>query len=117
MDSSDTILSLAALAQPTRLDAFRHLVQREPEGIAAGDLAGLLGVPQNTLSAHLGVLARAGLVHSKRQGRSIIYRSDLSRLRETVMFLLKDCCHGRPDVCAPIMADLAPCCPAGDQTR
>ena len=88
--------AFAALAQGTRLDTFRLLVAREPNGVAAGELARLLGVPQNTMSAHLSVLARAGLVMSERQSRSIIYRANLQRLRELTLFLLKDCCGGTP---------------------
>ena len=110
MDNIEAIGTLAALAQTTRLDTFRLLVAREPEGVAAGELARLLAVPQNTMSAHLSILARAGLVSGERQSRSIIYRANLARLRELTLFLLKDCCGGRPDVCAPLVADLAPCC-------
>lgn len=110
MDNSDAINVLAALAQPTRLDCFRLLVAHEPLGIAAGDLARRLDVPQNTLSTHLAILARAGLVQGKRDGRSILYRADLARFREIALFLLKDCCGGRTEVCAPLIADLMPCC-------
>lgn len=117
MESNDVILNLAALAQETRLEAYRLLVQSEPEGMAAGDLARRLGVPQNTLSAHLSILARAGLVAHTRLGRSIIYRADLAQLRETMLFLLKDCCAGRPEICAPLIADLAPCCPIEEACR
>ena len=110
MDAVEAIAALAALAQPTRLDTFRLLVEREPEGVPAGELARLLAVPQNTMSAHLSILARSGLVAGERQSRSIIYRASLARLRELTLFLLKDCCGGRPEVCAPLVADLAPCC-------
>jgi ArsR family transcriptional regulator, arsenate/arsenite/antimonite-responsive transcriptional repressor len=82
----------------TRLEAFRLLVKHEPDGLAAGDLARLLSVPQNTLSAHLNVLACANLVTSERQGRSIIYRVQLGRLEKLLLFLLRDCCNGRPDI-------------------
>jgi ArsR family transcriptional regulator len=111
MESPDAIAALAALAQNTRLETFRLLVRREPEGVPAGELARLMEVPQNTMSAHLAVLARAGLVRGMRQSRSIIYRADLAQFSEVVMFLLKDCCGGRPDVCAPLLADFVPCCP------
>lgn len=77
MDNSEVIDALSALAQTTRLDTFRLLVTREPEGIAAGELARLIAVPQNTMSTHLSILARAGLVRGERQSRSIIYRADL----------------------------------------
>ncbi len=108
----ESIAALSALAQPTRLGVFRHLVRSEPQGVSAGDLARLLQTPQNTMSAHLAALSRAGLVRSVRQSRSIIYRADLARLRALILFLLKDCCEGRPDICAPLIADLAPCCPS-----
>ena len=111
MDNSEVIAALAALAQTTRLDTFRLLVEREPEGIPAGELARLIAVPQNTMSAHLAILARAGLVVGERHSRSIIYFADLSRFRNVALFLLKDCCGGRPDICAPLVADLTPCCP------
>ena len=111
MDNIEAIAALAALAQTTRLDTFRLLVTREPDGVPAGELARLMAVPQNTMSAHLSILARAGLVSGERRSRSIIYRADLARLRELTLFLLKDCCGGRPDVCAPLIADLTPCCP------
>ena len=102
MDNIEAIAALAALAQTTRLDTFRLLVAREPEGVPAGELARLMAVPQNTMSAHLSILARAGLVNGERQSRSIIYRANLARLREVTLFLLKDCCGGRPDICAPL---------------
>lgn len=104
------MLALAALAQPTRLDAFRLLVRHEPNGMAAGDIADALAVPANTMSAHLGVLLRAGLITSKRMSRSIIYRADLDRISNLVLFLLKDCCEGRADLCQPLLAQLVPCC-------
>ncbi|MCZ7451083.1 metalloregulator ArsR/SmtB family transcription factor [Agrobacterium rhizogenes] len=110
MDNSDAITALGALAQSTRLETFRRLVQHEPEGIPAGELARLIDVPQNTMSAHLATLARAGLVKSERQSRSIIYRADLEGLRELTLFLLKDCCGGSTELCAPLIDELAPCC-------
>ncbi|WP_404295070.1 ArsR/SmtB family transcription factor (plasmid) [Microvirga sp. RSM25] len=114
MESDSVILALAALAQPTRLDVFRLLVKHEPDGLPAGDIARYLAVPHNTMSSHLGILARAGLVRSERRSRSIIYRADLDRLRETVTFLLKDCCGGRTGLCAPLIDALARCCPANE---
>ncbi|WP_447910488.1 ArsR/SmtB family transcription factor [Brevundimonas bullata] len=110
MEPEHAMLALAALAQPTRLDAFRLLVRHEPNGMAAGDIADALAVPANTMSAHLGVLLRAGLITSKRMSRSIIYRADLDRISNLVLFLLKDCCEGRADLCQPLLAQLAPCC-------
>jgi DNA-binding transcriptional ArsR family regulator len=111
MESDSVILALAALAQPTRLEVFRLLVKLEPKGLAAGDIARALAVPQNTMSSHLAVLTRAGLVSAQRFSRSIVYRAGLSRFRAVVLFMLKDCCDGRPEICAPLIEDLAPCCP------
>ncbi|HZE52578.1 MAG TPA: metalloregulator ArsR/SmtB family transcription factor [Bradyrhizobium sp.] len=111
MEFENVILALAALAQPTRLEVFRLLVKLEPKGLAAGDIARALAVPQNTMSSHLAILSRAGLVSAQRFSRSIVYRADLSRFRTVVLFMLKDCCDGRPEICAPLIDDLAPCCP------
>ena len=105
METEVSILALAALAQSTRLEAFRLLVRHEPDGLQAGDISNYLVIPANTLSSHLGVLTRAGLIRSERRSRSIIYRADLD------LFLLKDCCGGRADLCEPLLAELAPCCP------
>lgn len=110
MEINDAIAALSALAQSTRLETFRLLVQAEPEGIAAGDLARKLDVPQNTLSAHLSILVRAGLARGERHSRTIIYRADLDRFRAVALYLLKDCCGGSPEVCAPLIADISPCC-------
>ena len=110
MNPEPAILALAALAQSTRLEAFRLLVRHEPNGLAAGEISDQLAVPANTLSAHLGVLSRAGLVTSERHSRSIVYRADLDRVRDVVLFLLQDCCEGRADLCQPLLAALAPCC-------
>lgn len=110
MDNITAIAALGALAQTTRLETFRLLVRYEPDGIPAGELARLIDVPQNTMSAHLATLSRAGLVTSERQSRSIIYRADLNGLRELTLFLLKDCCGGSTELCAPLIAALTPCC-------
>jgi DNA-binding transcriptional ArsR family regulator len=111
MESESAILALAALAQPTRLDVFRLLVKREPHGLPAGDIAKAMAVPQNTMSAHLAVLARAGLVTARRIGRSIVYRADLARFQTVMAFLVNDCCDGRPEICAPLIESITPCCP------
>ncbi|MBP1807759.1 DNA-binding transcriptional ArsR family regulator [Rubellimicrobium aerolatum] len=86
------------------------LVRHEPDGLPAGELARALGVPANTLSAHLAILSHAGLVAGERDGRSVIYRARLERVRALTLFLLKDCCGGREELCAPLLAELAPCC-------
>ncbi|WHA43268.1 ArsR/SmtB family transcription factor [Agrobacterium larrymoorei] len=110
MENASAITALAALAQTTRLDTFRLLVRHEPDGIPAGALAKMLDVPQNTMSAHLATLSRAGLVRSERKSRSIIYRANLDGLRDLTLFLLKDCCGGSAELCAPVIVELTPCC-------
>jgi DNA-binding transcriptional ArsR family regulator len=110
MDDLETISALAALAQNTRLEAFRLLVKHEPLGIPAGEIARLMAVPQNTMSAHLAILTRAGLIMAERQSRSILYRANLEQLNQLILYLLKDCCGGRSDICAPLIASLKPCC-------
>jgi DNA-binding transcriptional ArsR family regulator len=111
MEDNSALAALAALAQATRLQTFRLLVRREPDGVPAGELAREAGVPANTMSAHLSILENAGLVIGHRLGRSILYRANLARFSDVVLFLLKDCCGGRADICAPLIADLVPCCP------
>lgn len=110
MESENAILAFAALAQPTRLDVFRRLVAHEPEGLPAGDIARHMAVPHNTMSTHLAILARAGLIEAERRSRSIIYRAKLDAVRDLAGYLVKDCCGGRPEICAPLIADLSPCC-------
>lgn len=110
MEPIDAIAALGSLAQETRLNAFRLLVRDEPDGLPAGEIARQLEVPQNTMSAHLATLARAGLVKSERQSRLIVYRANLDTLRELTLFLVKDCCSGRKELSAPLIAELMPCC-------
>lgn len=117
MESESTILALAALAQSTRLDTFRLLVTHEPDGLPAGDIAKLLAVPQNTMSSHLAILTRAGLIASTRMGRSIVYRANLAHLQDVLLFMLKDCCGGRPEICAPLIENLVPCCPPTKKSK
>ena len=88
MESETAILALAALAQSTRMGVFKLLVRYEPDGLAAGDIARMLAVPQNTVSAHLAILARAGLVTSERKSRSIIYRANLAAFQTLTSFMV-----------------------------
>lgn len=111
MDISDAILAFSALAQVTRLEVFRLLMEQEPDGLPAGEIARRMGVRHNTMSTHLAILTRAGLIDADRQSRSIVYRARLDAVRSLAGFLVKDCCGGRPELCAPLIADLSPCCP------
>jgi ArsR family transcriptional regulator len=106
MELTVALDAFAALAQPTRLRVLRLLVEREPAGAPAGEIARLLDVPPNTMSTHLAHLGRAGLVSALRQGRSIVYRADLARVRDLAAYLVNDCCGGHPDLCGPLVATL-----------
>ncbi|MDT9600748.1 ArsR/SmtB family transcription factor [Sphingosinicella rhizophila] len=109
MDTNIALDCFAALSQATRLETFRLLVRHEPEGLAAGDIARMLQVPANTMSTHLAILARTGLIGSKRESRSIVYRVDLDRIRALMLFLIKDCCEGRSELCQPLADELLAC--------
>ncbi|WGD53211.1 metalloregulator ArsR/SmtB family transcription factor [Bradyrhizobium sp. CB1650] len=106
------ISALAALAQPTRLAIFRLLIKHEPVGITAGVIADTIGAPHNTLSTHLAILVRAGLLHSTREGRTIIYRSNVEGMRVLIGFLVSECCDGHPELCNLVVEDASrACCP------
>jgi ArsR family transcriptional regulator, arsenate/arsenite/antimonite-responsive transcriptional repressor len=93
------LAALAALGQPTRLEIFRLLMRREPDGLPAGVIAETIGCPHNTLSTHLSILARSGLVRGTRDGRSIVYRADVDGMRNLIGLLVTDCCEGHPELC------------------
>lgn len=109
MNIDSALPALAALAHPTRLEAFRLLVRHEPEGLSTGELVHASGLTQSTFSTHLAVLVKAGLVKSEKHGRQQIQRADIDTLRELMLFLAKDCCQGRAELCEPLLAELA-CC-------
>lgn len=109
------IEAFSALAQPTRLDVFRTLVKHEPEGLPAGEIARMLAVPHNTMSSHLAILTRAGLISPTRHSRSIVYRVEMTTVSELVLFLLKDCCNGQPELCMPLIQDLSAACAPGNK--
>jgi DNA-binding transcriptional ArsR family regulator len=105
MESLAAIVRLSALAHAGRLSVFRLLVKAGVMGMPAGDIARSLDVLPNTLSTNLNILVHAGLIRSRRQGRSIIYTADYDQMRDLLGFLVEDCCGGSPDICAPL-ADL-----------
>lgn len=114
MESLQAIDALGALAQASRLEIFKYLV-RAGEEISAGDIARELDLPPSTLSTHLAILARAGLVSNRRESRTIFYAADMSGISDLLAYLVEDCCDGHPEVCAPISTMLAraSCCPPG----
>ena len=99
MSAPHALAALAALGQPKRLEIFRVLLRSEPHGLPAGEVARAVGTPHNTLSSHLSILARAGLVRGTREGRSIVYRADIAGMRRLLDFLIMDCCDGHPELC------------------
>ena len=115
METKPAVNALAALAHEGRLSAFRLLVQAGAEGLAAGDLARRLEMLPNTLSSSLTILSHAGLIASRRDGRSIIYRAEYGAMRELLAFLMEDCCGGAPEICAPLATVASQCCAAEAQ--
>ena len=109
MDTPIALAMLVALSHPTRLAAFRLLVEHEPDGLTTGQLVEASGLTQSTFSTQLAVLAKADMVISEKRGRQQIQRANIAALRELMLFLVKDCCKGRPDLCEPLLAELA-CC-------
>lgn len=103
MDQDTAIEALAALAHPTRLSVFKLLVQHAPAGVPALTIAERLGAKPSTLSGHLSVLRRAGLLASKRNQREIRYEARLDAINSLVGFLLADCCGGRVQNCKDIL--------------
>lgn len=111
MDITTTVKALSALSQESRLQAFRLLIRSGKDGMAAGKIASKLEIPHNTLSSHLTILLNAGLVNSRREGRSIIYNINFDGTRELLSFLMEDCCQGQPELCAPVLDSvLSGCC-------
>lgn len=112
METTTAITALSALAHAGRLEVFRLLVRAGPDGLAAGEIARATSTLANTLSTNLNLLAGAGLVTSRRVGRSIIYAANYDQMGQLLAFLMEDCCAGKPEICAPLaaIAERAACC-------
>jgi protein-tyrosine-phosphatase/DNA-binding transcriptional ArsR family regulator len=100
MRRSEIIVALAALAQETRLDIFRLLVERGPQGMPAGEIGDRLRLPSPTLSFHLNQLRHAGLIVSRRQSRLIIYGAKFRTMNSLIEYLTEHCCAARTDAAA-----------------
>ncbi|HKQ46042.1 MAG TPA: helix-turn-helix transcriptional regulator [Rhizomicrobium sp.] len=101
---SNSVEALSALAHEGRLSVFRLLVRAGGDGVSAGDIARKLHVLPNTLSASLTVLVNAGLIHARREGRSVFYSADYERMSKLLGFLMEDCCNGDATICQPLVA-------------
>ena len=112
MENKLAVAALSALGHEGRLAVFRMLVQAGGDGVAAGEIARRLSVPPNTLSANLNVLSHAGLIESRRDGRSIIYMAAYDRMATLLGFLMEDCCQGSSAICGPLaeIVNRAACC-------
>lgn len=115
MEIQAAVAALSALAHEGRLRIFRMLVREGVMGLAAGEIGRRLEVLPNSLSANLNVLAHAGLVRSRRQGRSIIYTAEYDRMRGLLGFLVEDCCGGSPEICSPFGDVLRPAACDGER--
>jgi len=114
METTAAIGALGALAHPGRLDVFRLLVRAGPEGLAAGEIARATDILPNTLSTNLNILSAAGLIASRREGRSVIYTAAYDRMRQLLGFLMEDCCAGKPEICGDLAEPaIAGCGPRG----
>lgn len=107
MENKHAVVALAALAQESRLAAYRLLVQAGPGGLAASKIADALGMPPSSLSFHLKELAHANLVVSRQEGRFIIYAARFDTMNALLGFLTQNCCGGNP--CSP--SDSVACAP------
>lgn len=103
MDTPGAVQALAALAHDTRLALFRLLVERGPDGLSAGVIAGRLGIPPSSLTFHVQHLHRAGLISQRRVGRQLIYAADYAAMNGLVGFLTENCCGrgGCATICEP----------------
>lgn len=100
MESKRAVEALSALAQDSRLQVYRLLVQAGPEGVAASEIAERLGIPANTLSFHLKSLSHADLVQSRQVGRFVYYSTHYEQMNALLSFLTENCCKGRS--CLPV---------------
>ena len=116
MRRDQALKCFGALAQDNRLAIVRMLVKAGAEGMAAGAIAEKAGVTPSNLTFHAKELENAGLISQRREGRSIIYAADYKALGGLIGFLMKDCCAGHPEICAPVLAS-ANCTPAAKRNR
>ncbi|WOR16138.1 metalloregulator ArsR/SmtB family transcription factor [Hyphomonas sp. FCG-A18] len=103
MELTDSVARFSALANESRLAVFRFLIRCGHDGCAAGEISRQLGIGATTLSAQLSILTQANLITRRREGRSLIYLARMEAVSEMVLYLMEDCCEGRPEICEPIL--------------
>jgi ArsR family transcriptional regulator, arsenate/arsenite/antimonite-responsive transcriptional repressor len=101
MEKEEVVAALAALAQASRLETYRLLVQAGQEGMPAGEIAAELGIAPNALSFHFDRLRHAALVSYERRGRSLIYAARYDIMNALINYLTENCCGARPELCKP----------------
>ena len=109
MDINEALAAFSALSNKPRLDAFRLLIKAGDDGMSSGQIGEHLGAKQNSTSTNLSILEASGLISSTRQGRSVIYSANMDGIRGLLGFLMEDCCGGHPDICQPVLNEIA-CC-------
>mgnify|MGYP001943183814 CR=1 FL=1 len=112
MQQTDALNAFAALAHPTRLEVFRHLVRAIPSPVPALTLASKLDARPSTLSGHLSVMKGANLVTTTRNHREVLYAANLATINALIGFLLSDCCGGQMERCGDILSLLGCCEPS-----
>ncbi|WP_319532275.1 helix-turn-helix domain-containing protein [uncultured Cohaesibacter sp.] len=107
MDTNSAATIFASLSQPTRLDVFRMLIEAGPDGMSSGDIGDRMGIKPNTMSVNLKQLLHSGLVRNERRGRQVYYFADMAAVGSLLSYLMQDCCGGRPELCSPVINELA----------
>ena len=118
MEIKAAVTALAALAQETRLNIFRLLIEAGPDGVAVGTIGETLKVPGATLSFHLKELSRSGLVSSRQEKQFIYYAVDFERMAALMTFLTQNCCRGMPQACLSVVeTELGRCCATPSKSK
>jgi len=115
MDTAHAVTCLAALAHPQRLGIFRLLVREGPNGLAASEIAEAVGASPTAASFHLKQLDRAGLIHSRREGRYVRYAIHVEGMRKLLTYLTEDCCQGHPELCGRGVKKVKSICRSGSR--
>jgi ArsR family transcriptional regulator len=109
MDTSQAVDAFSALSHETRLTVFKLLLKEGEQGLSAGVIARQLDVQPSTLTSHLHILKRSGLLQSIRQQQKIVYSADIQGTRELLRFLTQECCQGHPEICSDLFGSVKAC--------